>query len=77
MESTKFESMPIVEEVSVTERIGSFVEAGAEIGIAKIGLSACTKHCPSENPKIDHYHSNLRCQNSRRNRMKRRHTWFE
>ena len=50
MESTKFESMPIVEEVSVTERIGSFDGAGAEIGIAEIGLSACTKHCPSENP---------------------------
>ena len=50
MGSTKFESMSIVEEFSVTERIGSFDDAGAEIGIAKIGLSACTKHCPSENP---------------------------
>ena len=57
MGSTKFESMSIVEEFSVTERVGSFDEA--EIGIAEIGLSACTKHCPSENPDAQKPHGNF------------------
>lgn len=50
--------MSIVEEIAFTDRSGSFDEAGAEIGITKIVLSACTKHCPYENPGC-HCHSRL------------------
>ena len=50
--------MPIMEGVSSTERVGPFDDAAAgaeKDGIAKIGLSVCTRHCPSKNPRHRHH----------------------
>ena len=50
MGSSKPELIPIVEEVSSTGRIGSVDEVAETFGISKIGLSACSRHCPNKNP---------------------------